>query len=90
MADLWFTFWQLLDARPFAFALEWCPAHLDAAAIETGVITREAFHANNVADALADRAADAARLDPHVIAATQEADELVVAVQDRLVAVTLE
>ena len=89
MDDLWWLFWGLLRPRPGALLLLWCPSHTTPASVAQGLLSKEAFLANAAADCLASRAAAAAQLSPDLVQRVREVDALVLAVQDRLVAINL-
>ena len=87
MPELWHIFWRLLQGRESSLSLEWVPSHLPFEAVARGLISERAFLLNALADALASRAATESALPAHHAQRIAEVDAMVVAVQDRLIAI---
>ena len=92
MPGVWRRFWDLLadrelDEHAGDRRLEWCPSHRTLEEVHQGVLSHEAWAANNAADEAANAAADRHRLPDHVVKAVEAMDAKIEMVQDRLMAI---
>ena len=87
--DLWRTLWEELEGRR-GFKVQKVKAHLKQEDVHRGIISQEAFDANNMADDLAGKAAERHQFPSHVYREMEERDSLARKVQLRLATILME